>query len=157
MALGEGPTVEVDEYVPVTLTWPGYFRMSDSPKSLMLDVGGCFVEIKVDRSSGELLEVIVVDAPRSGLLRSSDPLVIPGFEPGIPCLDVSEEEDWAADAALDRIAPRLHSDGLDLTLRSQEAVRWIGGPRCRMGFSPEDELVRLSISLEPPDTEVAFG
>lgn len=147
------PTVEADEYVPVTITWPGYLRLSDSPKSMMLDAGGCLLEVKTDRSSGELVELIVVDARRRDLVQEPAPLGPPAFESGTPCLDVQEAEEGITGPSVSR----LHPNGLDVSLTPEDVTRWVGDSRCVLGFSPSGELARMVIRLDPADVRLAFS
>lgn len=149
----ERPTVEVDEYVPVTLTWPGYLRLSDSPNSVMLDAGSCLLEMKVDRYSRELVELVIVDVRRTDLIRESVPLESPIFESGIPCLEFRDTEGRSTSL----LKSRLYFDGLDVLLAAEEVVRWVGDPCCVMGFSASDRLARVLIRLDPVDASLAFG
>ncbi|MFC8764747.1 hypothetical protein ACFUAG_29075 [Streptomyces sp. NPDC057193] len=149
----QSPVVEVDEYVPVTITWPGYRALTDSPSGVMLETGGCLLEVKVDRASGELVELVVVDARRRDLVQESAILRLPAFEPGVPCLDIGHADAGKAS----RSVARLHRDGLDVSLAEEEVVRWVGEQHCVMGFSASGGLTRLLIHLEPDEVELAFG
>lgn len=148
----ENPELEVDDYVPVTCTWPGYLRLSDKPSVAMLDSGGCLLELKVNRTSGQVVELVVVDVRQKGLIRESTAIDYPAFEHGTPCFEFQDSGD---DFGL--VAPRLHSDGLDIALASEEAVRWIGSPHCVMGFSSRGRLARLMIRLDPEDVSQVFN
>lgn len=57
-----GPDIEFDSYVPLTLTWPGYHRSLDAPRSYLMGGRGNYLELKFERSSGELVEVVLVSA-----------------------------------------------------------------------------------------------
>ncbi|MCX5300298.1 hypothetical protein OG898_28080 [Streptomyces sp. NBC_00193] len=147
------PQVEVDEYVPVTLTWPRYHTVSEPPASMMLELEGCLFEVKTDRSNGELIELILVDVQRKNLVRVPAPLEWQDFTPGVPCLNSEEEPEESANS----MQARLHPNGFHMTLRSEKVTQWIGDQNCIFGFSSSDRLANILIRLSPEDVGLAFS
>ncbi|MCX5129477.1 hypothetical protein [Streptomyces sp. NBC_00347] len=147
------PQVEVDEHVPVTLTWPRYHRVAEPPASMMLELGGCLFEVKTDRSNGELIELILVDVQRRNLVRVPTPLEWQDFTPGVPCLNSEEESEESANS----MQARLHPDGFHMTLSPERVAQWIGDQNCIFGFSSSDRLTDILIRLSPEDAGLAFS
>ncbi|AQS65612.1 hypothetical protein [Streptomyces pactum] len=136
-----GHTVEIDEYVPLTIQWPGYARLRQTPQTVVLDVGASLVEVKTDRDSGEVVELVLVDM---GRLESSDtPLLVTGtVESGIPLLsyDESTQDDSVSGV-------HLHSDGLRVRFRQERTSRSVGDEEAVFGFSETGGLVEFEVRL----------
>ncbi|MFD5745060.1 hypothetical protein ACFXJM_38935 [Streptomyces massasporeus] len=62
----KGHTVEIDDWVPLTVQWLGDGCLQHAPLSVVLDVKTSLVEIKTDRDSGEVVELGAVSRIMSG-------------------------------------------------------------------------------------------
>ncbi|WP_329327889.1 hypothetical protein [Streptomyces luteogriseus] len=136
------PTVEIDEYVPVTIQWPGYGRLRQAPQSVVLEVGTSLVEVKTDRDSGEVVELVLVDM---GQPEDSDaPLLMAGvMESGVPLMSYAETAQNDSASGI-----HLHSDGLRVRFGRKRASRAVGTPGAVFGFSDVGLLVELDVRLE---------
>ncbi|WP_327429235.1 hypothetical protein [Streptomyces sp. NBC_01236] len=138
---GEEPFVEVDDYVPLTVQWPGYSRLHDAPKCLMLDVGTSLIEVKLNGGTGEVVEIILVDA---GRLEFVDiPLPRPGtIELGIPLLSFAES---SGSHEMGRVS--LHSDGLRICLEGGASGKAVGGDGVLFRISDQGSLLEVDVTL----------
>ncbi|MEU4985919.1 hypothetical protein [Streptomyces sp. NPDC021969] len=134
-------TVEIDEYVPLTIQWPGYAHLRQTPQTVTLDVGASLVEIKTDRDSGETVEFVLVDMSHPEI--SETPLSIPDImESGIPLLsyDGSDQDDSASGV-------HLHADGLRVCFSQERATRIVGIPGTVFEFTEMGQLVQFNVLL----------
>ncbi|MDQ1017754.1 hypothetical protein [Streptomyces afghaniensis] len=140
--LNEGHAVDIDEYVPLTIQWPGYARLQQAPHSVVPDVGASLVEIKTDRDSGEVVELKLVHIGR--LEQSETSLVTPGpIESGVPLMSYAESsQDNSARAV------HLHSDGIHIPVGQEPAARAVGEPTAVFGFSERGHLVEFDVGLD---------
>ncbi|MEU6177674.1 hypothetical protein [Streptomyces coeruleorubidus] len=137
----QGHTVEIDEYVPLTIQWPGYARLRRAPKSVVLDVGTSLVEVKTDRDSGEVVELILVHVGR--LENSNIPLVAPGvIESGVPLMSYAESSQDSSAGVV-----RLYTDGLRVRFGQEPASRAVGDAEAVFGFSEMGHLVEFDVRL----------
>ncbi|MGW3956362.1 hypothetical protein ACWEKM_36920 [Streptomyces sp. NPDC004752] len=141
----ESPTVDLDEYVPLTAQWPAYSRLRQAPISITLDVGASLVEIKTDQDSGEVVEVILVD-----LVRPEEkvlPLPVPTtVDSGVPVLSYDES---AQDPSAGGV--QLYTDGLCLRFGPESVARGVGDSTAVFGFSDQGNLAEFVLRLSPPD------
>jgi hypothetical protein len=111
------------------------------PQTVVLDVGA-LVEVKTDRDSGEVVELILVDLGHAegsdSPLATSCPL-----EPGIPLLTYDESVD---DGSVGGV--QLHSDGLRVRFGQERASRAVGVPEAVFGFSETGHLVDFELRLD---------
>lgn len=134
------PSVEIDEYIPVTAQWPAYTSLTSAPACLMLDVGASLVEIKTSETTGELVEIVLVDAKQLDSVDAD--LNFPtDFEPGSPILSIEE----SADCGISGV--RRYSDGLDIHFAEVTPVRTVGSSRVLFRFSPKNELIGISLKF----------
>jgi hypothetical protein len=52
----KGHTVEIDDWVPLTVRWSDHGCLHHAPLSVVLDVKASLVEIKTDTGSGKVVE-----------------------------------------------------------------------------------------------------
>lgn len=143
--LGLAPTrahfVEVDEDIPMTVQWAGYASLREAPRSVVLDVGASLVEVKTDRDSGEVVEVVLIDIARPesrGALLSAPGVV----DPGVPLVafDGSSQDRSAGGV-------RLYADGVRIRLGAGRAVRAVGDSDAVFGFSDPGRWVEFGVRL----------
>ncbi|MGK5696269.1 hypothetical protein ACSNOJ_25830 [Streptomyces sp. URMC 128] len=138
----EGHVVEIDEYVPLTIQWPGYARLRQAPHSVVLDVRASLIEIKTDHDSGEVVELILAHVVRP---EDSDiPLGVPGaIESGVPLMSYTgSSQDSSAGGV------RLYADGLRVRFGQESATaRAVGDPAAVFGFSEQGHLVEFDVRL----------
>jgi hypothetical protein len=138
----EGHVVEIDEYVPLTIQWPGYARLQQAPQSVVLDVRGSFVEIKTHHDSGEVVELILIHVVRPEI--SDTPLAAPGvIESGVPLMSYDES---THDGSVGGV--HLYTDGLRVRFRQEDATQAIGDPAAAFGFSVLGHLVEFDVRLD---------
>ncbi|MFD4262620.1 hypothetical protein ACFWR9_34615 [Streptomyces sp. NPDC058534] len=135
-------TVEIDEYVPLTIQWPGYARLRQTPQAVVLDAGASLVEVKTDRDSGAVVELVLVDTGRPE--HSDTPLFVPRvLESGIPALSYAES---AQDGSVGGV--QLYSDGLRVRFGQERVSRAVGDPDAGFGFSEAGHLVEFGVRLD---------
>lgn len=137
------PDIEVDPYVPVTVTFPGY-RHPEAPRSVVLHRpgGGGIVELKVRAATGELVEVVV---------PSGVPAEVAGSFGGVPL----EEQDAVPVLAFPddsptydaEVALSVREDAVEIRL-SEAAPATFGGTRdVRFGCGENGELVLIVVRV----------
>lgn len=137
-----GHTVEIDEYVPLTVQWPGYARLREAPQSVVLDVGASLVEVKTDRDSGEVVELVLVDVGRPE--DSDAPLLVPSaVESGVPLMLYDESIQVSSAGGV-----HLYADGLRVRFGQEGAARAVGDPMAVFGFSELGHLVEFDVRLD---------
>lgn len=97
---GGEPVVEHDPYVPVTVTWPRYHRTADFAYA-MYGRGEPVLELKVDRGSGALVELVCLGAAEPSELAPDSAAVPSDPGPGVPVFDL-ERSETGRDVALRR-------------------------------------------------------
>ncbi|GGS95612.1 hypothetical protein [Streptomyces violaceus] len=139
--LSRGHTVEIDEYVPLTIQWPGYARLRQAPQSVVVDVGASSVEAKTDRDSGEVVELALVDMGRPE--DSDAALLLPGVtESSVPLMSYDEASQDSSASGV-----HLHSDGLRIRFAQERAFRAVGDTEAVFGFSEMGHLVEFDVRL----------
>ncbi|WND23591.1 hypothetical protein [Streptomyces violaceus] len=137
----EGHIVEIDDYVPLTVQWPGYARLQQAPRSVVLDVKASLVEIKTDHDSGEVVELILVHVVRPE--DSDNPLAAPGvIESGVPLMSYVES---SQDSSAGGIC--LYADGLRVRFGQEPASRAVGDAGAVFGLSDIGHLVEFDARL----------
>lgn len=137
-----GHTVEIDEYVPLTIQWPGYARLRQAPQSVALDVGTSLVEVKTDLDSGEVVELVLVDVSRPE--DSYAPLLLPAVtESGVPLMSYDESTRGSSGGGV-----HLYTDGLCVRFGQEPASRAVGDPTAVFGFSELGHLVEFDVRLD---------
>ncbi|MFF7795229.1 hypothetical protein [Streptomyces sp. NPDC007991] len=139
----EGHVVEIDEYVPMAIQWPGYARLQQAPHSVVLDVAASLVEIKTDHDSGEVVELILVHVVRPE--DSELPLGVPGtIESGVPLMSYTESSQDSSAGGV-----RLYADGLRVRFGQESATaRAVGDPAVVFVFSEQGHLVEFDVRLD---------
>jgi hypothetical protein len=135
--------VEVDEYIPLTVQWSRYSRLREAPRSVVLDAGGSLVEIKTDRDSGEVVELVLVDIGRPE--RSDTSLNAPAVtDSGVPLVAFDESPQGRSVGGV-----CLFADGLRIHLGAGRAARGVGDSEAVFGFSDPGQLVEFDLRLDP--------
>lgn len=140
-----GHFIEIDEYVPLTVQWSGYSRLQEAPRSVVLGAGASLVEVKTDRESGEVVELILVDLGQPENVDASLSASAPAFiDSGVPRVSFKE-------SSQDRSAGGvgLYVDGLRLRLGEGPTARVVGSPDAAFGFSEPGHLVEFDLRLRP--------
>lgn len=88
---GGEPVVEHDPYVPVTVTWPRYHRTADFAYA-MYGRDEPALELKVDRGSGALVEMVCLAAAEPSEVALDTAAVPSDPETGIPVFDLESSE-----------------------------------------------------------------
>ncbi|MCM2517891.1 hypothetical protein NC658_32370 [Streptomyces griseoincarnatus] len=136
----EGHHVEFDEYVPLTVQWPGYARLRQAPASVVLEAGSSIVEIKTDRDSSEVVELILVELAKPE--SSTATLPVPeAVEPGVPLMSFDESVTPGVGGV------RLYADGLSLRFGERRSVRGVGDSVAVFGFCDQGNLVEFDLRL----------
>ncbi|MER6342593.1 hypothetical protein ABT258_37710 [Streptomyces tendae] len=134
-------TVEIDEYVPLTIQWPGYTLLQQAPRTAVLEAGASLIEIKTDCDSGEMVEFVLVDMGSPEI--SDDPLCVPDVvETGVPLLSYDESiRNESVSGA------HLYSDGLRVSFGHDRVSQTIGASGAAFGFSEMGYLVEFNVLL----------
>ncbi|MFB7931652.1 hypothetical protein ACFC4C_21370 [Streptomyces sp. NPDC056039] len=101
----------------------GVAHLRQAPQSIVLDVGASLVEVKTERDSGEMVELVVVDVSRPE--DSNAPLLLSGVtEFGVPLMSYGESgtgrlyvwdspaRGWSVRTRLDRMTQLRTACGL---------------------------------------------
>ncbi len=135
-----GHHVELDEYVPLTVQWPGYARLRQAPTSVVLAVGPSILEVKTDGDSSEVVELVLftLAKPESSTSGLSVPEAV---EPGVPLMSFDESVPPGSGGV------RLYADGLSLGFGEGCPVRWVGDSGAVFGFCHEGILIEFNLRL----------
>lgn len=140
----DGPFVEIDDYVPVTIQWPGYRSLHGAPVCLMVSAGASLVELKLNAENGEIVELILVDVKS---VQAKPPVSRSSIrESGVPLIRVTDS------SAAEQTGSVAHSnEGLTVRFADRDVVREIGGGGVFLEFSAEGEFVGFSVRPETPN------
>ncbi|WP_282699630.1 hypothetical protein [Streptomyces sp. CC219B] len=131
----------MDEYVPLTVQWSGYSRLREAPRSVVLDIGTSLGEVKSDRDSDEVVEIVLVDIGRPEVTDTllSSPAVVGS---GVPLMVFDESpQDCSAGGV------RLCRDGLQIRLKEGLAAKGVGDKEAIFCFSDLGHLVEFDVRL----------
>lgn len=137
------PDIEVDPYVPVTVTFPGY-RHPEPPRSVVLrgTGGGGIVELKVRAATGELVEVVVpsgVPAEAAGAfgavpLEHEDAVPVLAFPDDSPTYDAE-------------VALAVREDAVEIRLSDTAPAVFGGTQDVRFGCGEDGELALIVVRV----------
>ncbi|MEV7344271.1 hypothetical protein [Streptomyces sp. NPDC093544] len=137
--------VEVDEDIPMTVQWAGYASLREAPRSVVLDAGASLVEVKTDRDTSEVVELVLIDIARPESREA--PLDAPGvLDPGVP-LVVFDESSQPQDRSAGGV--RLYADGVRIRLGEGHAARGVGDSGAVFGFSDPGHWIKFDVRLDP--------
>ncbi|MDX3750612.1 hypothetical protein PV734_29070 [Streptomyces sp. AK08-02] len=134
----------MDEYVPLTVQWEGYSRLQDAPRSVVLEIGESLVEVKTDRNSGEVVEVVLLDLVRPECVEDVLDITETKIDPGVPCVSFDESDLEGSNCEV-----RLYADGLQIRFADGRAARRFGDTKAMFGFSDPGRLVEFKVRLKP--------
>lgn len=138
---GGDPLVEFDDYVPVTITWPDYFRIEEAPDTRMCVSAGCIVEVKTRKGSVDVVELVVVTA-RPPALQVVDSVLAPDGatqEDEGPSLTLPSDDDLPAPR------PWIFHDYFVLAWSELVGVRWRRAGGLQFGLDSSCSLLALAV------------
>lgn len=135
------PDVEIDPYVPVTVTFPAYHE-PEPLRSTVLHGPGGVVELKVRAATGEVVEVVV---PTGTPIAAPGPLAPPALDHSgsVPTLEFP-------DAPARHEAPvtlTVHQDAVVLTLGSEPPITFGGTARTQFGVDSSGHLAVIAVAV----------
>ncbi|CCH31678.1 hypothetical protein ABZ816_25070 [Actinosynnema sp. NPDC047251] len=143
-APGSGaPDVELDVYVPFTLTWPGYRRMTDAPAYYQVGGGmNAHLELKFDRSSGVLVELAAISV--TAIAESAGNAPCPGTPPDdvLPVCDLAALGPQLALGDDRALAFTAYPDAFDIRIGDREPVTH-RGDAVVFGLAADDTLASV--------------
>ena len=143
----DDPAVEFDPYTPVTVTWPKYWQLLDTPLLVRFIDGDDLLEVKFHPGSGELLEIVLVNAPAIHLVDDT-------FSPETRPESVMVRVDPAAWARTHEfLRTYAFQDRLVVFLSREDSVRWYGIGGVLFGADSSGSLAALGISWGEQDRQ----
>lgn len=133
--------VEFDEYVPVTITWPGAYRLLDPPLYVRYSGLGRLLQLKFHPESRRLIELVLVSA--SGLRRVHESLNLPA----VGATAMARWSDSAGEVAGEGGPPALTAfdDCLVLGISAVPPERWVGTEPVVFGLDRADQVTAISV------------
>jgi hypothetical protein len=136
------PDIEVDPYVPVTATFPGYRTYADAPRSVVLRGAGAIVELKVRAATGELVEVVVPSGVPVGAAGAFGVVVL-GHEDVVPLLAFPDDAaTYEAETGLS-----VREDAVEIRLSADAPVVFGGTAEVRFGCGEDGGLVLIVVAV----------
>lgn len=146
------PEVVIDEYVPVTVTWPEAHRLLDPPRYRTYSGAGRLLELKFHPHRHQLLEVVLVSA--AGIQRGEGSLE-PSSEGGVVTACLSEDGPETEDGELSRLI--AYDDCLVIGLAPKVPSSWVGTEPVLLGIDEASDVVALGVMWGPPERELCLS
>lgn len=154
--------VTADPGIPLSVKWQLAVR-SGILNLYIRGIDGGYVEMRVDESTGALVELVVIQAPPDGPSRCSIPSDLPTSETVVLNREIWEwhvTPDYIEPARRDAsVSQKLSWSVLDNTVSllfgESEVSRLIGSPDAVVGISKSRELACMTVRL--PNVELPQG
>lgn len=145
-APAEEPRIEFDPYTPVTITWPGYDRLLETPRYAHAKRGTNFVEFKLHPDSGELIEIVLAAAGDATVELRPAPAVVPIVAEAVPVVSRG-----APSAPGDRVWVAVFDDAVEVRGPEGIARHVVSSGPVAFEFDADGNLLRFVLRLDAAD------
>ena len=146
-APAETPRIELDPYTPVTITWPRYDRLLETPRYAHAQQGQNFVEFTFHPESGELIEIVLTAAGDATVELQTVPPVALAAREAVPVVSWDELEPPG-----DHVSVTVFDDAVEVRGRGGvPPERVVASGPVAFEFGPDGELLRFILSLSEAD------
>jgi hypothetical protein len=146
LAPAEAPRLEFDPYTPVTITWPRYDRLLETPRYAHAKEGQNFVEFTFHPDSGELIQIVLTAAGDATVELRPAPAVASSVAEAVPVVS------WEGPSASgDRLSVTVFDDAVEVRGGAGVPEQAVCSGPVGFEFGNDGKLVRFVLRLDAKD------
>lgn len=139
----------LDEYVPITITWPEARRLLDAPRYLSFGGSGRLLELKFHPQTRLLVEAVLVSA--AGVQQGGGSLSPESADGAVSGCLAQDDASVAERNDLSRLV--VYDDCLLIGFGRPVPARWVGSRPVLLGVDDLSMVIALCVMWEPRERE----